>query len=71
MNTYLIKTKKYNYFNENNDYIIRLLVDYYYTNVFQQIMQYKTRYKFEAICKCVLMVRFDKVSSSMLLDLSV
>jgi hypothetical protein len=40
MNTYLIKTKKYIYFNENNDYIIRLLVDYYYTNVFQQVMQY-------------------------------
>ncbi len=40
MNTYLIKIKKYNYFNENNDYIIRLLVEYYYTNVFQEVMQY-------------------------------
>jgi hypothetical protein len=32
------KTKKYNYFNENNDYIIRLMVDYYYTKVFRQVI---------------------------------
>jgi hypothetical protein len=40
MNTYLIKLKTHNYFNENNDYIIQLMVDYYYTKVFQQVIQY-------------------------------
>ncbi len=47
------------------------MVDYYYIKVFQQVIQYLTCHKFDAICKCVLMVRFDKVSTSMLLDLSV
>jgi len=40
MNTYLIKPKKHNYFNEKYDYIIQLMVDYYYTKVFQQVIQY-------------------------------
>jgi hypothetical protein len=34
------KTKKYKYLYENNDYIIQLMVDYYYTKVFQQVIQY-------------------------------
>jgi len=37
------KTKKHNYFNEKHDYIIRFMVDYYYTKVFQQIIQYNIK----------------------------
>jgi len=44
MNTYLIKLKKLNYFNEKHDYIIRLMVDYYYTKVFQQVIQYNIKF---------------------------
>ncbi len=38
MNTFN-KTKKHNHFNEKYDYIILLMVDYYYTKVFQQVIQ--------------------------------
>ncbi len=70
MNTYLIKIKKYNYFNENNDYIIRLLVDYYYTNFSKKLCNIKFVINLKQYVS-VLMVTFGKVSSSMLLDLSV
>jgi len=34
------KINTFNKTNENNDFIIRLMVDYYYTKVFKQVIQY-------------------------------
>jgi hypothetical protein len=41
INTYLIKTKKHNYFNEKYDYIIRLMVDYYYIKISNKLYDIK------------------------------
>jgi hypothetical protein len=67
MNTYLIKLKSIIILMK----IMIILFDLWLIIIILRFSNKLCNIKLEAICKCVLMVRFDKVSSSMLLNLNI